>query len=164
MTDVRLYAVAFVLWVEKWEDYVRIFGLRVDRGRVESIKVPRSCRLPFLGLCVQNGSPRDACSRWFTCGFVKGPQTPHSTLLLVFDFTHWTLSDARAIEQGPQGCATVTECVGPQPRMYLDGPDRSAVAGASQLQIVIRLYRSSISTTRDWATLSINRRSERTRW
>ena len=32
MTDVRLYAVAFVLWVEKREDYVRIFGLRVDRG------------------------------------------------------------------------------------------------------------------------------------
>ncbi len=24
---------------------------------------------PFLDLCAQNGSPRDGCSRWFTCGF-----------------------------------------------------------------------------------------------
>lgn len=52
-------------------------GLRVDRGRID--KLPRSRRFPILDICVQNGSPRDACSRWFTCGFVKGPQTPHPT-------------------------------------------------------------------------------------
>ena len=83
--------VAVVLWKQKKN---RKVGLRVDRGRID--KLPRSRRLPFLDLCVQNGSPRDACSRWFTCGFVKGPQTPHPTffssrcsilLTLVFERT-----------------------------------------------------------------------------
>ena len=115
---------------------------------VESIIMPRSRRLPFLDLCVQNGSPRDACSRWFTCGFVKGPQTPHPTFFfscpisLSLDFGHrQTSEDDRA---GLRDWAAVTKCVGPRPRMYLDGPGRSAVAGVSwtDIQIAIRLYRS----------------------
>ena len=97
---------------------------------------------------MQNGSPRDACSRWFTCGLVKGPQTPHSTFFfscpisLTLEFGHrQTSEDDRA---GLQDWATVTKCVCPQPRMYLDGPGRSAEAGVSwsDIQIAIRLYRS----------------------
>lgn len=43
------------------------------KSRIETDKCHVHESTPFLGLCVQNGSPRDASSRWFTCG------GPHST-------------------------------------------------------------------------------------
>ena len=81
------------LWVEwismgKQDDYVNQDGLQVDRGRIDRFRVLIKCHVhvgsPFLDLCVQNGSPRDGSSRWFTCGFVKGPQAPLSILILFF--------------------------------------------------------------------------------
>ena len=45
------------------------------KSRIEADKCHVHEGTPFLGLCVQNGNPRDASSRWFTCG------GPHSTFL-----------------------------------------------------------------------------------
>ena len=73
----------------KQDDYVNQDGLQVDRGRIDRFRVLIKCHVhvgsPFLDLCVQNGSPRDGSSRWFTCGFVKGPHAPLSIFYFFFE-------------------------------------------------------------------------------
>ena len=96
----------------KQDDYVNQDGLQVDRGRIDSFRVLIKCHVhvgsPFLDLCVQNGSPRDGSSRWFTCGFVKGPlaQAPLSTFSF-FSFSRGSILTHASTFVRPAGCRAV---------------------------------------------------------
>jgi hypothetical protein len=126
-------------------------GLAYKSIVVRIDKLPRPCRLPFLDLCVQNGSPRDGCGRWFTCGFrystVRGHRR-HIRLNIGVATSLWT------IELGPQPSG-LRWCIGSDVYTGMgDGPDRLAMASVSQFTDFRKFLRSE---TGHFCSLSLPR-------
>jgi hypothetical protein len=89
----------------KWYDYVRMVGLLVDRGRIDK-NATFMVGFPFwVYACIAEVRVMRTAGG-LRADSLKGPQTPHSTLLFfsMFDFTH---TGRHSCEDG-QDCGSVS--------------------------------------------------------